>query len=243
MPKAVIIGVGPDRGLGAQLCKRFAREGLHVVAAGRTQAALDAVVADIKKSGGEASSFLADATSESSVTALFDHVGADVDLAIYNAGNNTAGRIIEMEADYFEKSWRVVCFGGFLFGREALRRMVPGKRGTILFTGASASLRGRAGYGAFNSSKAALRVLAQAMAKEYGPEGIHVGHVVVDGAVDGDKIRQRFRTPTRAETGCWTSRASWKRRTLSSTGSPARRGPSRSTCGHRPSPGEPQVCS
>jgi NAD(P)-dependent dehydrogenase (short-subunit alcohol dehydrogenase family) len=99
MPKAVIIGVGPDRGLGAQLCKRFAEEGLHVVVAGRTQSALDAVVADIEKSGGKASSFLTDATNEPNVVALFDHAGTDVDLAIYNAGNNTAGRILEMEAD------------------------------------------------------------------------------------------------------------------------------------------------
>jgi NAD(P)-dependent dehydrogenase (short-subunit alcohol dehydrogenase family) len=103
--------------------------------------------------------------------AVFEHAGPDVDLAIYNAGNNTPGRILEMEADYSEKSWRVVCNGGFLFGREALRRMVPRKRGTILFTGASASLRGRAGYGAFNSAKAGLRTLAQAMAKENGPGG------------------------------------------------------------------------
>jgi NAD(P)-dependent dehydrogenase (short-subunit alcohol dehydrogenase family) len=114
-----------------------------------------------------------------------------VDLAIYNAGNNTAGRILEMEADYFEKSWRVVCFGGFLFGREALRCMVPQKRGTILFTGASASVRGRAGYGAFDSAKAGLRTFAQAMAKEYGSEG-KSAPVVVDGAVDGGKIRRRF---------------------------------------------------
>jgi NAD(P)-dependent dehydrogenase (short-subunit alcohol dehydrogenase family) len=154
MHKAVIMGVGPDRGLGAQLCKRFAKEGLHVVAAGRTRASLDAVVADIERAGGKASSFAADATTEADVTAVFEHAGPDVDLAIYNAGNNTPGRILEMEADYFEKSWRVVCYGGFLFGREALRRMVPRKRGTILFTGASASLRGRAGYGAFNSAKA-----------------------------------------------------------------------------------------
>jgi len=188
MSKAVIIGVGPDRGVGAQLCKRFAKEGLEIVVAGRTQAALDAVVADIERAGGRASSFVADTTNEADVAALFDHAGAAVDLAIYNAGNNTAGRILEMEADYFEKSWRVVCFGGFLFGREALRSMVP----LNLFTGASASLRGRTGYGAFNSAKAGLRTFAQAMAKEYGSEGIHVGHVVVDGAVDGDKIRTRF---------------------------------------------------
>ena len=166
------------------------------------------------------------------MAALFDHAGADVDLAIYNAGNNTAGRILEMEADYFENSWRVVCFGGFLFGREALRRMVPQKRGTILFTGASASLRGRAGYGAFNSAKAGLRTFAQAMAKEYGPEGIHVGHVVVDGAVDGDKIRGRFPDANRAATGCSISRAS-RNATPSSTGSTTRPGRSRSTYGRR----------
>src|ERR1700751_3308768 len=123
MRKAVIIGVGPDRGLGAQLCKRFAGEGLEVVAAGRTQAALDAVVADIKRSGGKASAFVADATNEAEVAALFDHAGTDVDLAIYNAGNNTAGRILEMEADYFEKSWRVACFGGVLFGGGAAGRL------------------------------------------------------------------------------------------------------------------------
>jgi NAD(P)-dependent dehydrogenase (short-subunit alcohol dehydrogenase family) len=143
MQRAVIIGVGPNRGLGAELCKRFAKEGLHVVAAGRTSALLDAVVTDIQGSGGEASSFVADATKEADVAALFSHAGPDVDLAIYNAGNNTPGRILEMEADCFEKSWRVACYGGFLFGREALRSMVPRKRGTILFTGASVSLRGR----------------------------------------------------------------------------------------------------
>jgi NAD(P)-dependent dehydrogenase (short-subunit alcohol dehydrogenase family) len=98
MPKAVIIGVGPDRGLGAQLCKRFAREGLEVVVAGRTQASLDAVVADIERAGGKASSFVAEATNEANVAALFDHAGTAMDLAIYNAGNKTAGRILEMEA-------------------------------------------------------------------------------------------------------------------------------------------------
>lgn len=192
MRKAVIIGVGPDRGLGAQLCRRFAAEGLHVVVAGRTRAALDAVVADIRASGGAATAFVADATSETDIVALFDAAGEEVDLAIYNAGNNTPGRILDMDAAYFESSWRTVCFGGFLFGREALRRMVPLKRGTILFTGASASLRGRAGFGAFNSSKAGLRTLAQAMAKEYGPEGVHVGHVVIDGGIFGEKLRKRI---------------------------------------------------
>jgi len=192
MKTAIVIGVGPDRGLGAQLCKRFATEGLKVIVAGRTLAALEAVAADIEKSGGQAVPLVADATRESDIVALFDAAGDELDLAIYNAGNNTPGKIIEMEADYFEKAWRVVCFGGFLFGREAVRRMVPKKTGTLLFTGASASLRGRPGFGAFNSAKAGLRTLAQAMAKEYAPDGIHVAHVVVDGAIAGDKIINRF---------------------------------------------------
>ena len=192
MSTAIVIGVGPDRGLGAQLAKRFATEGLEVLAAGRTRASLDAVVADIGASGGKAKAVVADATSEADIAALFDAAGPDLELAVYNAGNNTPGRIIDMDAAYFEKSWRVVCFGGFLFGREAVRRLVPRGKGTLLFTGASASLRGRSGFGAFNSSKAGLRTLAQAMAKEYGPEGIHVGHVVVDGGIAGDKIFKRF---------------------------------------------------
>ncbi|MBR0820409.1 SDR family NAD(P)-dependent oxidoreductase [Bradyrhizobium liaoningense] len=192
MKTAIVIGVGPDRGLGARLCKRLAADGLKVIVAGRTLSALQAVVGDIEKSGGAAVPVVADATSERDVVALFDAAGDDLDLAIYNAGNNTPGKIIEMDADYFENAWRVVCFGGFLFGREAVRRMVPKKTGTLLFTGASASLRGRSGYGAFNSSKAGLRTLAQAMAKEYSSDGIHVGHVVVDGAIAGDKILSRF---------------------------------------------------
>ena len=192
MGTAIVIGVGPDQGLGVQLCKRFAAEGLKVLVAGRTKSALDAVVADIIAAGGRAASFVADATSEADIVALFDQAGSDLELAIYNAGNNTPGKIIDMESGYFEQSWRVVCFGGFLFGREAVRRMVPEGKGTLLFTGASASLRGRSGYGAFNSSKAGLRTLAQAMAKEYAGDGIHVGHVVIDGPIGGEKIRNRF---------------------------------------------------
>jgi NAD(P)-dependent dehydrogenase (short-subunit alcohol dehydrogenase family) len=185
---AVVIGVGPDRGLGAQLCRRFAAEGLHVLVAGRTAEKLDAVVSSIEKAGGSAESVVCDATHEADTKTLFDRAGDGLSLAIYNAGNNTPGRIEDMEAAYFEQSWRVCCFGGFLFGREAIRRMKPLGGGTLLFTGASASLRGRAFFGAFNSSKAALRTLAQAMAKEYAEDGIHVGHVVVDGAIGGEKI-------------------------------------------------------
>lgn len=192
MKTAIIAGVGPERGLGGQLAIRFAAEGLHVLVAGRTQEKLDGIVKAIQGAGGSAEAVVADSTSEADTVALFERAGNELDLAIYNTGNNTPGRIAEMDADYFENSWRVCCFGGFLFGREAVRRMQPSASGTVLFTGASASLRGRAGFGAFNSSKGALRNFAQALAKESGPEGIHIGHVVVDGPIGGDKIMTRF---------------------------------------------------
>ena len=188
MKKAVIIGVGTEQGLGAQLAKRFASEGLHVFVASRTQSRLDALTVEIEQAGGKATAVCADATNEEQVIKLFEKAGSGLDLAIYNTGNNYPGQIIDMDAEYFKKSWESCCFGGFLFGREAVRHMVKSGRGTLLFTGASASLRGRANFGAFNSAKAGLRTLAQAMAKEYGPKGIHVGHVVIDGAIAGDKI-------------------------------------------------------
>ena len=194
MDKAIVIGVGPEDGLGGQLCRRFASRGLHVFIAGRTREKLDTLAAAISADGGTATAVVTDATRESEVIGLFDEaeaIAGDLALAIYNVGNNTPGRIIDMEADYFENAWRTGCLGGFLFGREAVRRMQD-KGGSLLFTGASASMRGRPGFGAFNSSKSALRILAQAMAKEYGPEGIHVGHVVVDGAIAGEKIKSRF---------------------------------------------------
>ena len=193
---AVVIGVGPEAGLGARLAERFASLGLHVFVAGRTQSDLDRVAHSITTNHGKATAVVTDTTDETAVIALFDRAtaapGSVLDVAIYNAGNNTPGRIIDMDAAYFERAWRVGCYGGFLFGREAVRRMLPNKHGTLLFTGASASLRGRANFGAFNAAKGALRNLAQAMAKEYGPEFIHVGHVVIDGPIGGDKIMRGF---------------------------------------------------
>ena len=189
MKTAIVSGVGPLDGLGAQLCVRFARLGLHVLAAGRTQAKLDAVVDAIEGAGGSAQAVIADATVEADTERLFEIAGSDLTVAIYNTGNNTPGRIADMSAEYFENSWRVCCFGGFLFGRAAINAFA-GNGGTLIFTGASASLRGRENFGAFNSSKGALRNLAQAMAKEYGRDGVHVGHVVVDGPIGGEKIKQ-----------------------------------------------------
>ncbi|MCY3767958.1 MAG: SDR family NAD(P)-dependent oxidoreductase [Gammaproteobacteria bacterium] len=194
--KAVVAGVGPRRGLGGALCARFAREGHHVFVAGRTREKLDAVVDGIESAGGSATAVQCDVTHEASVRDLFDSVentgNGKLDLAVYNAGNSTPGRIREMEADYFEQAWKTLCYGGFLFGREVVRRMGPG---TLIYTGASASLRGKAGYGAFNSGKAALRTFAQALAKENGPEGLHVAHVVVDGGIAGDKWFGRLGGP------------------------------------------------
>ena len=191
---AIVIGVGPEAGLGGALCKRVAAENLHVFIAGRTQAKIDALAKTINTAGGSANAFVADTTSESDIDRLF-HAAEDVgpiDLAIYNAGNNTPGDIIDMEASYFEQAWRVGCFGGFLFAREALRKMQPRGTGTLLFTGASASLRGKDGFAAFTSAKAGLRTMAQSLARGYGPKGIHVAQVFIDGGINGDRLRERM---------------------------------------------------
>ena len=144
--KALVIGVGAEKGLGGSVSARFAREGFHVFVAGRTAQSLERVVQHIRSVGGTATAVVADATREAEVQLLFDQVCAaegNLDVAIYNVGNNTPGAVTEMDAGYFEHAWRVCCFGGFLFGREAARRMLP-RGGTLLFTGSSASLRGRA---------------------------------------------------------------------------------------------------
>jgi NAD(P)-dependent dehydrogenase (short-subunit alcohol dehydrogenase family) len=111
------------------------------------------------------------------------------DLVVYNAGNNRKIDFRELSAKLFEDFWRIGCFGGFLVGREAARRLVPLGRGTVIFTGASASLRGKPGFAQFAAAKAGLRAVAQSMAREYGPLGVHVAHVVVDGGIDGERLR------------------------------------------------------
>ncbi|WGF89617.1 SDR family NAD(P)-dependent oxidoreductase [Marinivivus vitaminiproducens] len=194
---AIVIGVGARQGLGAALCRRFAREGYHVFVAGRTAAKIEAVAAAIAETGGSAEAIVTDATSEADVAALFDRAFASgaghepPDLVVFNAGNNQRIDFREVTAEQFEDFWRVGCFAGFLAGREAARRMVPLGRGTVLFTGASASLRGKPGFAQFSVAKAGLRMIAQCMARDYGQQGIHVGHVVIDGGIDGERIRTR----------------------------------------------------
>ncbi|MBX2868125.1 MAG: SDR family NAD(P)-dependent oxidoreductase [Acidiferrobacterales bacterium] len=193
--KAIVLGVGPEKGLGAALCHRFADEGLHVFVAGRTAEKIDQIVRSIDSNGGSATPIVCDGTSESDVKRLFSKVheseGGELQLAVFNVGNNMPGPIRSMTAEYFEQAWRTVCFSGFLFGREVVNAM-QGAGGTLLFTGASASLRGKANFGAFNSAKSALRSYAQALAKEHAPDGIHIGHVIVDGGIAGEKAFTKF---------------------------------------------------
>jgi NAD(P)-dependent dehydrogenase (short-subunit alcohol dehydrogenase family) len=190
---AVIIGVGPLRGLGAVLAQAVAREGLHVVVAGRSQDKLDAVSEAINQAGGKATAVVCDTTAEAQVIELVNRAEAigPLALAIYNAGNNMPGDFLEMEADYFDQCYRVGLFGGFLFSREALRKMTPRGEGCLIFTGASASMRGKPWFAAFAAAKGGLRNLAQSLAREFQPKGIHVGHVVIDGGIYGEKIETR----------------------------------------------------
>jgi len=196
-PTALVIGVGAERGLGAALCRRFGVEGHHVLVAGRTAAKIEKVVRTIAAAGGSAEPVVTDATREDDVLRLFDRAMAPgdgllpADLIVFNAGNNQRIDFREVTARQFEDLWRVGCFGGFLVGREAARRLVPLGRGTVIFTGASASLRGKPGFAQFSAAKAGLRMIAQSMAREYGPLCIHVAHVVIDGGIDGERLRSR----------------------------------------------------
>jgi len=196
-PTAAIVGVGAERGVGAALARRFAAEGYHVLVAGRTPEKIAAVARRIGAAGGSAEAVAVDTTREDEVVRLFDRAmspgdGRDpADVVIFNAGNNQRIDFRELSAEQFEQFWRVGCFGGFLVGREAARRLAPLGRGTIIFTGASASLRGKPGFAHFAAAKAGLRMIAQSMAREYGPLGLHVAHVVIDGGVRGDRLLSR----------------------------------------------------
>ena len=192
---AVVVGVGAQQGTGAALSRRFAREGLHTFVAGRTAEKIEAVIREITSSGGKATAVVTDVTVPGDVVQLLDRAldeGGSLDLVAYNAGNNQFRPLLEMDDAFFEELWRVCCFGGFLVGREAARRMVPRGRGSILFTGATASMRARPPFTAFASAKAALRAVAHGMAREFGPQGIHVGHVVIDGVINGEIVNSRF---------------------------------------------------
>ncbi|NRA03857.1 MAG: SDR family NAD(P)-dependent oxidoreductase [Myxococcales bacterium] len=194
--KGIVVGVGAEAGVGGAVCKRLAREGLQVFVAGRTADKIGEIERVIKEAGGAATPVVTDTTLEDQVIRLFDVVRdagpGKLEIVVYNAGNNRFGNFREMEVGFFEEVWRVCCLGGFLVGREAARRMLPAGGGTLIFTGATASIRGRPPFTAFASAKAGLRAIAQSMAREFGPQGLHVAHSVIDGAIRGDQILKRF---------------------------------------------------
>ncbi len=192
-PVALVIGAGDATG--GAIARRFAQGGYTVCATRRSLDKLQPLIAQIQAGGGTAHGFASDARKEEEVTALFEDIESrigPVEALVFNIGANVPSSILDETARKYFKVWEMACFGGFLNGREAARRMVARGKGTIIFTGATASLRGSANFAAFAGAKHALRALAQSMARELGPKGIHVAHVVVDGAIDTEFIRSNF---------------------------------------------------
>ncbi|MDC0663684.1 SDR family NAD(P)-dependent oxidoreductase [Marinobacter sp. SS21] len=194
---AVIVGVGDRQGIGASVACLAARHDLHVFIAGRTPAKLDTIVAEIEDEGGAATAVALDSTSADDIERLFaavDEAGQSPSLVVYNTGRNIPTPFLESQPDDEDGHWRRCVYGAFLVSQQALRRQLArpgseGHRGTILFTGASASLRGKPMFAGFSAAKAGLRAMAQSMAREFSPQGIHVGHVVIDGMVNGAIVK------------------------------------------------------
>lgn len=187
--------IGAGDATGAAVARRFAREGYTVCVARRTEAALQPLVDQITAQGGRALAFGLDARREEQVVGFFDRIEAEVgpiEVVVFNVGGNVRFPILDTTAQKYFKVWEMCAMAGFLAGREAARVMLPRGRGTVLFTGATASLRGGAGFAAFAGGKAALRALAQSMARELGPQGLHVAHVVIDGLIDTAFTREHF---------------------------------------------------
>ena len=195
---ALIFGVGTPNGLGGALARKFAAEGMTVVVTGRSQGKIEQTVSEILDSGHKAVAQVADVTNAEQIAAAFDRAEKEGDLkaVLYNAGNNAIIPFMDITPEVFRRFWELCTYGAFLVGQETVRRFLPEtgakKEGTLLFTGASASLRGKANFGHFSSAKAALRNMAQSMAREFGPQGLHVAHVIVDGVINGDRVREHF---------------------------------------------------
>jgi len=203
--KAVLV-VGAGEATGGAIARRFAREGFTACVTRRSADKLAPLVAQIEKEGGKARAFGSDARREEQVVDLVQTIEREVgpiEACVFNVGGNVRFPIRDTTARVYTKVWEMAALAGFLVGREAAKVMVPRARGTILYTGATASLRGGTGFAAFAGAKHALRALAQSMARELGPQGIHVAHVVVDGAIDTPFIRENFpeRYKLKAEDG------------------------------------------
>src|SRR5580704_17479018 len=181
---AAVIGAGDF--IGAAIARKFASEGFHVCAGRRNGEKLTPLVADIEKAGGTISARSLDARNEANVTQFLQEADkqAPLEVCIFNIGANVNFPIVDTTERVFRKVWEMACYSGFLAGREAARLMLPRGEGKIFFTGATASLRGGSGFAAFASAKFGLRAVAQSMARELGPQNIHVAHLVIDSGVD-----------------------------------------------------------
>lgn len=190
-PAVLVMGAGDA--IGSAIATQFAATGLAVCLARRNGEKLDGVVERLRAQGHVAHGFSCDARSEEAVVALFNHIEEHIgplEAVVFNVGANVPMGILQTTSQKFRKIWEMACFAGFLTGREAARVMLPRQKGTIIFTGATASVRGASGFAAFASAKHGLRALAQSMARELGPQNIHVAHVVIDAAVDTPWIRE-----------------------------------------------------
>lgn len=188
---ALVIGAGVATG--GAVARRFAREGFIACMARRKGDRLDALVEEIEQAGGRAHGYGCDATQEAEITGLIEHIEQNVgpiEVACYNAAVGAAHSITDFPTETYERVWRINTLGAFLMGREVSKRMVERGRGTILFTGATSALRGKAGLAAFAGSKHALRALAESMARELFPQNIHVAHIIIDGPIDTPLIRR-----------------------------------------------------
>ena len=193
--KRAILVVGAGDATGGAIAQRFAREGYIACVTRRHAEKLAPLVANIEAAGGKAQAYASDARKEDEVIALFAQIEKDIapiEVVVYNIGANVRFPITETTARVYYKVWEMGCFGGFLIGREAAKTMLPRGRGSIFFTGATASLRGSSGFAAFAGAKHGLRALAQSMARELGPKGIHVAQIIVDAAIDTEFIRENF---------------------------------------------------
>jgi NAD(P)-dependent dehydrogenase (short-subunit alcohol dehydrogenase family) len=200
-PIALIIGVGAEKGIGGALCQRAQQAGYHVAIVGRTAAKIDTLAAQINSEGGSASAHVTDVGDEAQMLAMFADIDAlegDLAFVTYNAGSGFRHETASMSGQVFEDVWRVTCLGGFIAGREAAKRLAALGQGTLVFTGATASIKARPPFLAFASAKAGLRAVAAGLAREFGPKNVHVGHVIIDGGVDGAIRRKRI--PADAET-------------------------------------------
>jgi NAD(P)-dependent dehydrogenase (short-subunit alcohol dehydrogenase family) len=189
----LIVGVGASRGLGAAIARRFARGGHPVVIAGRNGPKLETTAAELKKAGAQVSVIVGDAANAEDANRFVAEANrlAPLTIAVHNAGGNEPAPFLQVSEESFTRHWREHALGAYQLAQAAIPILLEHGGGSLFFTGASGSLRGKANFAPFASAKAALRNLAQSIAREYGPKNIHVGHVVVDGGIEGDRLLSR----------------------------------------------------